>query len=85
LFANKVVLLMGEPMVNAFIKVFDMFTLFAKECVKDQFSDIKESVMDSIKGMLITKVMFYCFSRIQMATYKALGSGQCVTLFSVLR
>ncbi|MCJ8291225.1 MAG: hypothetical protein MJK07_15735 [Flavobacteriales bacterium] len=60
----KAVRMMGEPMVNALESGFEMFKLFAKEGVagiweylKDQFSDLKETVMGAIKSMLITKVI----------------------------
>ena len=61
---QKAVMMMGEPMVNALVKGFDMFTTFATqgvagiwEYLKDQFSDLKETVIEAIKGMLITQVI----------------------------
>ncbi len=61
---QKAVMMMGEPMVNALVQGFDMFTTFATqgvagiwEYLKDQFSDLKETVIEAIKGMLITQVI----------------------------
>jgi hypothetical protein len=61
---QKAVMMMGEPMVNALTKGYDMFTTFASqgvmgiwEYLKDQFSDLKETVIEAIKGMLITQVI----------------------------
>src|SRR5690554_7901653 len=61
---KKAVMMMGERMVNALTKEYKMFTTFAKkgvmgiwEYLKDQFTDLKETVIDAIKGMLITKVI----------------------------
>jgi hypothetical protein len=61
---QKAVMMMGEPMVNALTKGYDMFTTFATqgvmgiwEYLKDQFSDLKETVIEAIKGMLITQVI----------------------------
>jgi hypothetical protein len=61
---QKAVMMMGEPMVNALTKGYDMFTTFATqgvmgiwEYLKDQFTDLKETVIEAIKGMLITQVI----------------------------
>ncbi len=61
---QKAFMMMGEPMVNALTKGYDMFTTFATkgvagiwEYLKDQFSDLKETVIEAIKGMLITQVI----------------------------
>ena len=60
----KAVMMMGEPVVKALESGWDMFKRFSKdgimgmwEYMKEKFSDLKETVMDAIKDMLITKVI----------------------------
>ncbi|NVK65036.1 MAG: hypothetical protein HWE22_10640 [Flavobacteriales bacterium] len=60
----KAVKMMGEPVVSALESGWDMFKTFSKngvmgmwEYMKDKFGDLKETVMDAIKDMLITKVI----------------------------
>lgn len=61
---KKAVMMMGEPVVAALEKGYDMFTTFSREGIdgiweymKDQFGDLKETVIEAIKSMLITKVI----------------------------
>src|SRR5690554_1510301 len=61
---KKAVMMMGERMVNELTKGYKMFTTFATkglmgiwEYLKGQYTDLKETVIDAIKGMLITKVI----------------------------
>lgn len=61
---KKSVQLLGEPMVNAMEKGFEMFQTIKEkgvagmwEHMKEQFTDLKETIMDSIKNMLITQVI----------------------------
>ena len=61
---KKAVLLMGEPMVAAMEKGFEMFQIIRTqgvsgmwEYIKEQFTDLKETIIDSIKQMLITQVI----------------------------
>ena len=61
---KKAVLLMGEPMVSAMEKGFEMFQIIREkgvagmwEHMKEQFTDLKETIIDSIKQMLITQVI----------------------------
>lgn len=61
---KKSVLLIGEPMVEAMEQGFEMFQIIrAKgvsgmwEYIKEQFTDLKETIIDSIKQMLITQVI----------------------------
>src|SRR5690554_4553728 len=61
---KKAVMMMGERMVNELTKGYKMFTTFATkglmgiwEYLKGQFTDLKETVIDAIKGLLITKVI----------------------------
>ena len=56
--------LLPRRRVNALTKGYDMFTTFATqgvmgiwEYLKDQFTDLKETVIDAIKDMLITEVI----------------------------
>ncbi|XOV67677.1 MAG: hypothetical protein ACFHU9_00635 [Fluviicola sp.] len=60
----KAVRMMGQPMLDVLMTGFDMFKTFATEgamgiwkYVKDKFMDIKATVIDAIKEMLITKVI----------------------------
>ncbi len=60
----KAVKMMGEPVVKALEGGFDMFKIFASkgidgiwEFLKDKFTDLKETVIDAIKDMLITQVI----------------------------
>lgn len=60
----KAVRMMGQPMVDMLMTGFEMFKIFAAEgamgiwkYLKDQFQDIKATVIDAIKEMLITKVI----------------------------
>ena len=60
----QAVRMMGEPMVKVLEGGFSMFKTFATkgaagiwEFVKDKFQDIKATVIDAIKDMLITKVL----------------------------
>jgi len=60
----KAVKMMGEPVVKALEGGFQMFTIFATkgidgiwEYLKEQFNDLKETVIESIKSMLITQVI----------------------------
>jgi len=61
---KKSVLLMGEPMVAAMEKGFEMFQVIREkgvsgmwEYIKEQFTDLKETIIESIKSMLITQVI----------------------------
>jgi len=61
---QKAVLMMGEPVVKALEGGFNMFKIFATkgiegiwEFLKDSFTDLKETVIEAIKGMLITQVI----------------------------
>ncbi|WP_422089516.1 DNA/RNA non-specific endonuclease [Tenacibaculum ovolyticum] len=61
---KKSVLLMGEPMVAAMEKGFEMFQIIREkgvsgiwEYIKEQFTDLKETIIESIKSMLITQVI----------------------------
>lgn len=61
---KKAVLLMGEPMVEAMEKGFEMFQIIREkgvsgmwEYIKEQFTDLKETIIESIKSMLITQVI----------------------------
>ncbi|WP_299135896.1 DNA/RNA non-specific endonuclease [uncultured Tenacibaculum sp.] len=61
---KKSVLLMGEPMVVAMEKGFEMFQIIREkgvsgiwEYIKEQFTDLKETIIESIKSMLITQVI----------------------------
>ena len=61
---KKAVLLMGEPMVEAMEKGFEMFQIIREkgvsgmwEYMKEQFTDLKETIIESIKSMLITQVI----------------------------
>lgn len=61
---KKSVLLLGEPMVVAMEKGFEMFQIIRTkgvtgmwEHMKEQFTDLKETIIDSIKSMLITQVI----------------------------
>ncbi|WP_028887235.1 phage tail protein [Tenacibaculum ovolyticum] len=61
---EKSVLLMGEPMVTAMEKGFEMFQIIREkgvsgiwEHIKEQFTDLKETIIESIKSMLITQVI----------------------------
>ncbi|MBE9031490.1 DUF4157 domain-containing protein [filamentous cyanobacterium LEGE 11480] len=61
---TKAVKLMGEPVVKAAEKTFEVFTLLQEKgplglwgYVKEQFSDLKEQVLGEIKNMVITQVI----------------------------
>ncbi|MFY0630376.1 MAG: DNA/RNA non-specific endonuclease [Flavobacteriaceae bacterium] len=61
---KKSVLLIGEPVVQAMETGFEMFQTIRKkgvagiwEHVKEQFTDLKETIIESIKSMLITQVI----------------------------
>ncbi len=61
---TKAVKLMGEPVVAAAEKTFEVFTLLQEkgvfglwEYVKEQFTDLKETVIEAIKNMVITQVI----------------------------
>ena len=56
--------MMGEPTVKALEGGYDMFKTFATkgidgiwEFLKDKFTDLKETVIDAIKDMLIMQVI----------------------------
>lgn len=60
----KAVKMMGEKVVGTLEKGWDVFKIFATkgidgiwEYLKSTFSDIKETVLDAIQGMLITQVI----------------------------
>jgi hypothetical protein len=60
----KAVKMMGEPVVNALTAGYDMFIAFSTkgidgiwEYLQESFSDLKETVIDAIKNMLITQVI----------------------------
>jgi hypothetical protein len=60
----KAVTLLGEPVVKALEGGFKIFQILIKdglgglwEYAKEQFSDLKEMVIEQIKGMLITQVI----------------------------
>lgn len=61
---KKSVLLIGEPVVQAMETGFEMFQTIRKkgvlgiwEHVKEQFTDLKETIIESVKSMLITQVI----------------------------
>lgn len=61
---KKAVKLLGEPVVKAMEFGLEMFQIIRTqgfagiwEYIKDQFTDLKEKIIDSIKNMLITKVI----------------------------
>lgn len=61
---KKSIMLLGEPMVAAMEKGFAMFQTIREkgisgiwEYLKDQFTDLKETIIESIKSMLITQVL----------------------------
>lgn len=61
---TKAVKLMGEPVVAAAEKAYDVFLLLQEkgplglwEHVQDQFTDLKETVIGEIKNMVITQVI----------------------------
>ncbi len=61
---TKAVKLMGEPVVKVLETGFEMFQLFVTkgvdgiwEYLKESFNDLKETVIESIKSMLITQVI----------------------------
>lgn len=61
---KKAVLLIGEPMVATMEKGFEMFQIIRTQgvsgmwkYVKEQFTDLKETIIESIKSMLITQVI----------------------------
>lgn len=60
----KAVKVMGEPVVNALTAGYDMFIAFSTkgidgiwEYLEKSFGDLKETVIDAIKNMLITQVI----------------------------
>lgn len=61
---RKAVLLLGEPVVKAMEFGLDMFKLMREkgvdgiwEYVKEQFTDLKKTIIDAIRDMLITQVI----------------------------
>ena len=63
-FRGKAVKHLGEPMVKAMETGFEIFMIIKDkgiaglwEYIKEQFSDLKELVMDTIRDMIITKVI----------------------------
>lgn len=61
---RKAVKLLGEPMVQALETGFEIFMIIKDkgldglwEYLKDQFNDLKETVIDAIKSMVITTVI----------------------------
>ncbi|EDP95965.1 hypothetical protein KAOT1_07348 [Kordia algicida OT-1] len=63
-FRSKAVKLLGEPVVEGMEKAVEVFTIIKEkgveglwEYIKDQFNDLKETVMDAIRDMIITKVV----------------------------
>ncbi len=61
---KKAVKLLGEPVVTALETGFEIFQIIRNEgivglwnYIKEQFSDLKETVIDAIKEMVITKVI----------------------------
>ncbi|CAM1358366.1 phage tail protein [Tenacibaculum xiamenense] len=63
-FRSKAVKLLGEPVVAGMEKAVEIFQIVRKDGVeglwqyiKDQFSNLKEMVMDAIRDMIITKVV----------------------------
>lgn len=63
-FRAKAVKLIGEPVVQALEKGFEMFKIIKEkgisglwEYIKSSFNDLQETVMGAIKEMLITKVI----------------------------
>jgi len=61
---KKAVKLLGETVVAAMEKGFEIFQIIRKDgiaglwnYIKDQFNDLKETIMDAIKSMVITKVI----------------------------
>ncbi|MFY7672190.1 hypothetical protein ACOSP6_13985 [Tenacibaculum sp. MEBiC06402] len=63
-FRSKAVKLLGEPVVNGMEKAVEVFQIVKKdgvtglwEYIKDQFTNLKEMVMDAIRDMIITKVI----------------------------
>ncbi|SEC20967.1 hypothetical protein SAMN04489761_2382 [Tenacibaculum sp. MAR_2009_124] len=63
-FRSKAVKLLGEPVVAGMEKAVEIFQIVRKdgveglwEYIKDQFSNLKEMVMDAIRDMIVTKVV----------------------------
>ncbi len=63
-FRAKAVKLLGEPTVNAMEKGLEIFQIVKEkgvmglwEHIKEQFTDLKEMVMDAIRDMIMTKVV----------------------------
>ncbi|MFT7900839.1 DNA/RNA non-specific endonuclease [Tenacibaculum ascidiaceicola] len=63
-FRSKAVKLLGEPVVAGMEKAVEIFQIVRKdgvmglwEYIKEQFSNLKEMVMDAIRDMIITKVI----------------------------
>ena len=63
-FRQKAVKLLGEPMVAAMETGFELFQIVRKEGVaglwehlKEQFTDLKEVVMDAIRDLIVSKVI----------------------------
>jgi len=61
---RKAVKLLGEPVVAALEKGFEIFQIIRKDgitglwnYIKEQFNDLKETILDAIKEMVITKVI----------------------------
>lgn len=63
-FRDKAVKMLGEPVVEAMEKGFELFQIIRKdgvqglwEYIKEQFTDLKEMVIDAIRDMIVTKVI----------------------------
>jgi hypothetical protein len=63
-FRSKAVKLLGEPVVAGMEKAVEVFTIIKEkgveglwEYIKEQFTDLKQVVMDAIRDMIITKVV----------------------------
>ncbi|MDW3191836.1 MAG: hypothetical protein R8G66_05715 [Cytophagales bacterium] len=63
-FRDKAVKMLGEPLVSAMETGFELFQIIRKdgvaglwEHIKEQFTDLKEMVMDAIRDMIVTKVI----------------------------
>lgn len=63
-FRDKAVKMLGEPVVSAMETGLELFQIIRKDGVqglwdhiKEQFTDLKEMVMDAIRDMIVTKVI----------------------------
>ncbi len=63
-FRSMAVKMLGEPVVEAMEKGLELFQIIRKdgveglwEYIKEQFTDLKEMVMDAIRDMIVTKVI----------------------------